>query len=406
MRGCWAALICIEIGLFARPVRAQIDPENRRLIQIGYNQSVEGQGPIAAYGFFYYNKPGFLNTNLTLRLTAAPIYVDGELGFKSLLGENTDFAVGLAGGGFADSYSEVRQGHLRKGESFNGHGGEASASVYHLFNPGRLVPLYGIVRGSVHASFFASDTDTDKSFVIPDDFMTFHLRTGIRFGGKEPSVNAPVAMELSLWYDGQYRNDSSFYGFANERHVQPQSHLFWGRALCRYTTETLGQMLDASVTSGVSVRPDRFTAYRLGGVLPFASEFPLNIPGYYFQELSAERFALLNTQYSIPITPNGSWNLTLAAAGGYVDYLPGMEQSGNWHSGVGGGISFTSPSGAWFISLIYGHGFGSIRDGERGSNQAGLVLQYDFDAKKKDGPRRFVPAVSPYRSRGGERLLH
>ncbi|MGV3774456.1 MAG: hypothetical protein ACO1QB_16265, partial [Verrucomicrobiales bacterium] len=104
--------------LFGAEVRGQIDPEKRRLLQLGYNQALEGRGPIAAYGFFYYNQPQFYRTNLTLRLAVAPIYVDSELGFTSLFGPNTDFAVGLAGGGFADSFSEIKQGIYRREESF------------------------------------------------------------------------------------------------------------------------------------------------------------------------------------------------------------------------------------------------------------------------------------------------
>ena len=62
--------------------------------------------------------------------------VHGDVqGFVQGLGPNTDFAIGAAGGGFADSYYELRGGEYIKGESFDGHGGELSASVYHLFNP-------------------------------------------------------------------------------------------------------------------------------------------------------------------------------------------------------------------------------------------------------------------------------
>src|SRR5580658_7543560 len=87
----------------------QIDPTNRDLIQIGVSQGVEGSQPLNSDYFFYYrNQPGFLdNTNLTLRLALAPVYIDSELGIKHALGENTDVGIGLAGGGFNDSYYEV-----------------------------------------------------------------------------------------------------------------------------------------------------------------------------------------------------------------------------------------------------------------------------------------------------------
>ena len=89
---------------------AQIDPVQRDLIQLGYNAAVEGHSPLAGYAFYYHNQPDFLRTNLTLRLALAPVYLDSELGFVHGLGPNTDFAIGLAGGGFADSYNEVDAG--------------------------------------------------------------------------------------------------------------------------------------------------------------------------------------------------------------------------------------------------------------------------------------------------------
>ena len=46
-----------------------------------------------------------------------------------------------------------------------------------------------------------------------------------------------------------------------------------------------------------------------------------------------------------------------------------------------------------------------MRDDERGANQVGILFQYDFDAVRKFPYRRFDPNVSPYSSRGGERLF-
>src|SRR5262245_20046760 len=88
-------------------VSAQIDPVRRELIQLGYTQPLQGRGPLAAYGFYYLNKPQFLHrTNLTLRLAVAPVYLDSELGVARVLSPSTDVGFGIAGGGFADSYSE------------------------------------------------------------------------------------------------------------------------------------------------------------------------------------------------------------------------------------------------------------------------------------------------------------
>src|SRR6185295_14403530 len=105
----------------ARCVQGQIDPVRRDLIQLGYDAALQGRAPLAGYAFYYHNQPSFLRTNLTLRLAAAPVYLDAELGFAGALGEHTDLGVGLAGGGFADSYSEIRRGKFLPGESFPGH---------------------------------------------------------------------------------------------------------------------------------------------------------------------------------------------------------------------------------------------------------------------------------------------
>src|SRR6266403_2071444 len=130
----------------------QIDPFSRELIQVGYNQALQGHPPLSGYAFYYLNKPNFFNTNLTLRLAVAPTYLDAELGISHVLDEHTDLGIGLAGGGFADSYSEIRGGKFLPEESFTGHNGEVSLSVYHLFNPGQEIPLNLVVRGSVHRS--------------------------------------------------------------------------------------------------------------------------------------------------------------------------------------------------------------------------------------------------------------
>jgi len=129
---------------------AQLDPEKRRLIQLGYNQPLEGSAPIAAYGFYYYNRPGFIETNITLRLAVAPVYLDGELGFREVFTPNTDLGIGIAGGGFGDTYSEIREGRYVRGESFPGHSAEVSASIYHRLNPDWRVPAWVIGRASMH----------------------------------------------------------------------------------------------------------------------------------------------------------------------------------------------------------------------------------------------------------------
>src|SRR5947207_2284903 len=96
----WIALLGAASLCGASSGRAQIDPSKRELIQLGYNLPLEGSGPLNAYAFYYLNVPRFVQTNLTLRLAVAPVYLDSELGLSQALGQNTDLGVGISGGGF------------------------------------------------------------------------------------------------------------------------------------------------------------------------------------------------------------------------------------------------------------------------------------------------------------------
>src|SRR6185369_12238343 len=112
------------LALVTLSASAQIDPYKRQLIQLGYNVPLQGHAPFAGYAFYYRNEPNFIRSNLTLRVALAPVYLDSELGIRQALGDYTDVGIGLAGGGFADSYVEFHDGKYIQGESFLGHSAE------------------------------------------------------------------------------------------------------------------------------------------------------------------------------------------------------------------------------------------------------------------------------------------
>ena len=402
--GCALLWLMLATPVF---VSAQIDPIKRDLFQLGYNQPVEGHAPFAGYAFFYHNQPDFLRTNVTLRLALAPVYLDSELGFVHGLGPNTDFGLGVAGGGFADTYNEIRGGTYYPTESFDGHGAEVSGSIYHLINPGDLVPLNLVLRAAVHYSTFdrPEETTTDFVFVPPKAREEVNVRTGLRWGGIEPTLFPALAMELSIWYEGQFRNGAGPYGkligTTYDRSVESQSHLFWAEAALSYTLPKSQQNFYVRLLGGTSVDADRFSAYRLGGYLPLVSEFPLSLPGYYFQEISARQFVLFNANYLLPLDRSQRWNLSVNAATAVVDYLPGEEQPGNSLTGVGGGIFYRAPSDRLKIMLDYAYGVDAHRTHGRGANCVGILLQWDFQTTHGEG---FNPA-HPNRWRGWQWLI-
>lgn len=398
---------------FLARVEAQIDPEHRRLVHFGYNQPLEGRGPFAGYAFYFHNEPEFIRDNLTLRAAVAPTYLDTELGIANALTPRTDVGLGIAGGGFADNFSEVRGGNLRQDESFIGHGGEASVSLYHVFNPlpgdrpsASLseIPLQAILRSSARYSTYETDSRTSTEFVIPEDKLAYHLRAGLRWGGREPLMEPAAAGELSAWYEGQFRTDSQEYGFDRDRSIEAQTHLLWGRALAAYTFSN-HQRFEVSITTGMAVHPDRLSAYRLGGALPLVAEFPLMLPGYYFQEITAERFSLISVNYSVPLP--AQFHLLMFGSTAWVDYLEGLEQPGNWHSGVGGGLGWTSPKGSWHVLAGYGFGVDAIRNGKRGAHNVSLIVQWDLERGGLHMPeiRKSLRSLNPGTWRGFNQLF-
>jgi hypothetical protein len=209
--------------------------------------------------------------------------------------------------------------------------------------------------------------------------MTYSVRTGLRWGGTEPTLFPALAMEMSIWYEGYFRTEPGSYGFNNDREIEPSSHQFWSAAALSYTLPDSKQNFYVRLVGGTTVDADRLSAYRLGGFLPLIAEYPLTLPGYYYQEFSAKQFVLLNASYLLPIAPNQRWNLDFNAATAVIDYLPGTGQSGNSISGVGGGILYRAPSDKFRFIASYGYGFNAIRDGERGASSITFLLQIDLD---------------------------
>ena len=386
----WLLLVVIAVCM-PRPLCAQIDPYPRELIELGYHKELNGHAPLAGYLYYYRNVPQFLQSNLALRAVVSPVYADGELGIRDVLGPHTDIGIGLAGGGFAYSYNDIRGGTWFKKESWVGHGVGVSGSVYHLFNPAARIPLYGVFRSAFQYAIYESGSDTARNFVIPDNQPDVSLRAGLRWGGLEFVMMPALALEVSGWYDGLFRLSPGTYGFAHDRDIERWVHLFWGRALIRYTMPESKHTFGLGLDAGTTIHPDQLSAYRLGGLLDLTAEFPYRIPGYYVGELSARNFFLLNGFYDVPLDSRKCWRIAVGASTGRVSFTPGMDQPHNWNSGVGCQLSYCTPSESIKIGLLYGYGINAIRDHGEGGHAIALMAQIDLEKSrvgKGTQPRR------------------
>ena len=359
MRRFWLGWLLLPGLLWpCRNVFAQIDPEARKLFQLGFNQSLEGAAPIAGYMFYYLNEPNFPRTNLTLRLALAPVYMDSELGIRGALGPDTDLGWGWPEAASRTVTLNFTADRYFPSSSFTGHSAEVSGSIYHLFNPGQRIPLNGVLRVREHYSVYDTFDNTSPSFALPHDHSTTALRAGLRWGGKEPVIHPALAMEISTWYEGQFRTGSGAYGENGDRTLEPFSQSAFARALLNYTLPETRQSFSLSLTGGGTSHADRFSAYRLGGNLPLSSEFPLLIPGYFYEELSAANFVTLSGEYAVPLDAAKHWNLSTYGAIAEMDYLDGTLPAGphEFGSGDGPGLSWRLLAGAGQLWLwLPGH---------------------------------------------------
>jgi hypothetical protein len=376
----YPALIIICL-LSAWHCSAQVDPQPRSLAEFGYDAPLKGQGPPGVYGFYYYNDPTLFSTNVAFRAAVTPLYLDSEIGFKQLLSPYTDVGLQFGGGAYGDDYYEVQQGKYIKDESFYGNGGGVSVAIYQRLNPGMRVPLSLIVRGGLHYSSFTTEDQSSSAFALPQDQYDPFTRVGLRLAGKEPVLYPELAMEVSAWFERQWRLDDDPYGFNDDRRISPDVDLYWLYAGMTYTFKHPGQTVSAALTAGGSDDVDRLSAWRLGGMLPLNSEYPLMIPGYFNEELTAERFVHLYAYYEFPLLPSHILKFRVEGAAANLEYVPGFEQS-PWQTGAGCALIYQPQNKNFQVALRYGYGFNAIRDGQEGAQSIGLLFQYDFDAPK------------------------
>lgn len=375
MRGRAAALAAAV--LLAAPARAQIDDTKRLLLEGGYEDGLGNPGPNGAYVFLYLNRPDVAGKGSAWRLALAPVYLDTELGLPGVFGSRTDVGLGFSGGGYAFSRKEVVRGDQRFGESFIGHGGGPSLSLYPKLGSIGPVPLSGVFRLSAIYTDYQNTAQTDSNFVIPPDEWTGSARAGLRLGGQEPGLGRGPAMELSAWYEARVRDRPGTYGYNHDRVVNREINLYWLRFLI--VLPPVGD-LHASAGAGVGGgdRLRRLSAYRLGGMLTQSSEFPLNIPGYFTQEIAAREYGHVWARAGVPLDGRRRFYANILAAGAAVTPIRGTDPGGPLHAGVSLGLKFAPPKGALHWELSYGFAPLAVRGNHRGGQMVALTAELDF----------------------------
>ncbi len=361
----------------AAPAFAQIDPEPRANLELGLEGPLRGKGNASGYAFFLWNRPHFLEEDWYLRVILAPTYLTSELVLDRWPAEGHAIGLGIAGGFFPYNFDEFRGGSHREEESFWGHGGEVTLSYYRRILITDILPLEGQLRLRPQYVVYQRN-GTDPRFRIPGDTAIYSGRAGLRLGGVPPELAPDLALELSAWYEPSYRDVAGAYGFPDRpQDLEHFTQRTWARA-GGILTLSEHHTARAFLTAGTAEHSDALSSFRLGSSLPFRSEFPLILHGYYLEEVFARRFWLLNLAYRFPLSSDlDRVKLQLSFDYARVDYADGHRLPRHGLRGLGVDFCITLTKRATLM-LGYGYGLDAPRNGGFGGQEAHALLELKF----------------------------
>ena len=370
-----SALIII-FNLLPGIAAAEIDPFPRANLEVGVAAPMRGNGPLGGYGLFLWNQPHFKDEDLYLLTILSP-YLYGEVIRDKWPAEGHAVGISIGGGFFINDFDQVINGSYKRNESFSGHGTHAALSYYLRPHPiGGVMPVDGVLRFTSRYAFYQRSSDTDPSYLLPQDTFIHSARVGVRVGGVPPELVPEEAFEFSLWHEASYREKTGLHGLPTRglgtEHLTQQS---WGRLggiLPVWNKHSATVMMSA----GISGNTDELSCYRLGSGVPFQDEFSYVLHGYYFREIFARSFFLLNTAYRFPIVPDQD-RVQLQVHYDYalVSYLPGHELPRRNLNDLGADLIFKLIDKTT-LNVGYGYGFDAPRHGHFGGHQLNVLFEW------------------------------
>ena len=368
-----AALLLTAVSADAQP-----DPEPRRYLEVGTELPLKGNAPINGYAFYLWNRPNYPEPDQYLRVVVAPTYLLTEFVQDHWPFGRHAVSIGLNGGGFRYGHEEYRHGTHQAEESFWGHGAELPLSYYAGTKLFDKLPLQGQVRVTPAFLVYQDSFSTDEDYQLPPDTGLITGRVGLRLGGVPPELLPKLALEASAWYEATYRTNTGTFGLPDKPEpLESLSQRFWGR-LAGVFAPADGHTIDVLLTAGFSLDVDLLSSFRMGSALPFRSEFPLIIHGYFVEEVFAKRFWLLNASYRFPAWP-GSRKVTLRLAFDMagVDYVDGHALPREHLRGVGGDLSVAFTPRVTMV-VGYGYGIDAPRNGGFGGHEAHALIELKY----------------------------
>jgi hypothetical protein len=374
-----AGLVLLSL-LAATQAGAQADPEERKYLEVGTEIPLKGNAPLtnSGYAFFLWNQPHYPSTDQYLRVVVAPTYLITELVQDHWPFGRHAVSIGLNGGGFRFGHEEYRDGSYQAEESFWGHGAEMPLSYYAGTKLFDKLPLQGQIRVTPSYVVYQKSFDTDDRFVLPPDTGLVTGRVGLRLGGVPPELLPQIALEASAWYEATWRSNTGTFGLPGQPEpLESVTQRAWGR-LAAVFAPSEGHTIEVKATAGFSHDVDLLSSYRMGSALPFRSEFPLILHGYFVEEVFAKRFWLVNASYRFPAWPGSrdvQLRLSFDMAG--VDYVAGHSLPREHLRGVGADMSVAVTPRVTVVGG-YGYGIDAPRNGGFGGHMLHALIEVKF----------------------------
>jgi len=370
--------IILLLCFFILPTEAigEIDPERRTNMEVGFAGPLYNNGPLGGYGMVLFNRPHFRDQDTYLLAILSP-YLFAEVIRDKWPAEGHALGFSIGGGFLINDFDQVRDGSYVRRESFRGHGADTAFSYYLRPTPiGGELPVDGILRFASRYAIYQRSGDTDPAYLLPADSFVHSVKVGVRVGGVPPELLPEKALEVSLWHQVDYRVKTGLHGLPGQR--QETEHLTqqtWGSlgGTMPLWREQSGSVMMSAGTSG---RTDEFSCYRMGSGLRFQDEVPLILHGYYFREIFARSFFLLNTSYRFaPIPAMERLQLQLNYDYALIGYLPGHDLPRSSLNGLGADIILRFPDD---ITLVMGYGYGvdGPRHGGFGGHQINVMFEW------------------------------
>ncbi len=373
------SLLSVLILTWNSTANAQLDPQPRTNVEVGFEAPLRGNGPLDGYGFLLWNRPNFPAEDWYLRVVASPVYVRSELVRDRWPAEGHAVGIGIFGGLFDHNFNEFQDGEYEKGDSFWGHGGGATLSYYwRQLKIAGVLPVEGQLRFRPEYAVYANGFDTSSDFRLPADSAIYSFRAGLRVGGIPPELFPKQALEVSVWHELSYRATAGSFGLPEQpqetNHFTQRTWIRAGGILSPWLDHTVSLFL----TGGVAETTDVLSVFRMGGALRFQRELPLILRGYNVGEVFARRFGLVNASYQFAPIPGVDWfRLQLAADYAYVDYF--SDHSLPHHNLVGAGAdAITTIAKIATLVVGYGYGFNAPRGDHEGGHEIHVLLEVKF----------------------------